>query len=153
MRIEVLRATAAYKCHSRCTTGREKCHSKLPGSLHGIEFPGILSVVHFLLIGFGLPACQIREHARKDDLRKAACSVKASKLPEEIQRQLCRRLASVDAGIQVNLGSDDRIVVADLCFATVEALQLEKLRRVCVGDVGVDIDIQEPVAAGVTHCD
>src|SRR5712691_4077978 len=112
MRIEVKTTTTAYKFHHRCAIGREKCHSKLPGSLHDIEFPGILSVDHLLLVGFGLPAGQIWEHARKDDLHKAARSVKASKLPKEIQRQLCRRLAFVDTGIQINLSSDDRIVVA-----------------------------------------
>src|SRR5437764_828561 len=152
MRIEVITTTAAYKCHRRRTICREKCHSELSGSLHGIKFPGILSVVHLLLVGSCLPASQIREHAWEDNLHKGTCGVKASKLPKEIYRQLCRRLAYVDTGIQINLSSDNRIVVANPGLATIEALQLEKLCRMCNGNIGVDINIQELVTAWITYC-
>ena len=53
--------------------------------------------------------------------------------------------------MQINLRSGERIVGADRCFTTVETLQLEQLRRVSAGNVGVDVDVQKPVAAGIAH--
>src|SRR6266487_3670085 len=115
-------APAADQGHS--ATGLQELLGKAFSGLRCVEFPGLMPVVHLLLVGFGLPAGQIREHARKADLHEGACGVKASKLPEEIQRQLCRGLACVETGMQINLSSDDRIVATDLGLTTVKALQL-----------------------------
>src|SRR6266700_3943104 len=99
MRVEVISTTAAYECRSRCAICREKCHSKLSGSLHGIKLPGILSVVHLLLVGFGLPAGQIREHARKDNLHKGACSVNAwiTNCHQRLQQGIIEQIATTHA--------------------------------------------------------
>src|SRR6266516_1888682 len=149
MCIEVMTAPAADQ--RRRATGPQELLGKAFGSLRCVEFPGLMPMVHLLLVGFGLPAGQIREHARKADLHEGACGVKASILSKEIQRQPSRGLAFVETGMQIDLGSDDRIVGADPGLATVEALQLEQLRGVSTGDVGVDVDVQEPVTACVTH--
>src|SRR5438105_839271 len=110
-RIEVLTTTTTDQ--GRRASGMEHLLGKALGRLQRIKFPALLSVVHLLLISFGLPTGQIREHAREADLHKRACRVKTAKLTEEILGQFGGRLAFVEARMHIDLSSDDRSVATD----------------------------------------